>query len=633
MTSRFMPSSWVRSCTLGVAFVVLTVAVSAVEAAGDEPVTVELSGWAGGGPAHKPTLRRLIRILKGDVQLSSGHYGLTHMVAARVISGGALDPAAGQQPNGVRSIGVYFLNDALSGGEVDPSDSKRFAGIWTLHPLPGGDFAVWDVKDTPFPAAAAAKRRAQVAGIMQGIVSKDRAVQLDAFEQWKKVGFVFSEVPRLIALVDDVSPIPPGFGASTLGEFSRGQLVTMAKMLDDKSPVTLYDSAGDYQAWWQGLLAGTESELSELPGPIREVLALPGNQSRPEIIMSPDGRRAVLGFTRLDAPMEGARNGIALLGLEKELEKRFVYKVPLDAVNVEPQEIQAAWDGDRVGLAWLEQWYDADKSAVRFMVNHPDARQSQGPAHLRIRGGRKLALVRRGDAWVLAYTTEKTNDERYGAKENELFLVVLDDEGAFQVGPMALPLEPDHVGLRTVSSLSMIDTPRGLALAVASGTGPLLILLGQDLKAVKTVSFRDARLAHSYGALMVERNRRELCIVWQGWNNDGLRLFATFFDLDGTIRDTRVLSESLEGGSAPRLVQHQDGFAASWVDQVSRPHVLTLAKISSASRQVSKKAAYLGDEWLDPISLGMQGRNARVMLVDRKRYPYKVLLKDAKVGD
>jgi hypothetical protein len=628
---------------------VLTLAL--VPGAPSEEVTVEASWSGGNGSLDTAALRRLLAWRKGDLRLERCGRPVIGLNVKRILKGRLHDPRFHERPIGVAHLRVIVIGDAAIGQEKRTTYGAK--GVWTLTELPDGSYVVADVEKMPFKARYIAEDKKAEAEVAGGLRSGDPQRQYDALRRFKRMR-CFGLVPAVLPLLDSEAKVvvPDGIrfrdargacrhgpAASTLGAEARSALVRVTGPLRDRHSPAKDDAAAAWRKWWSELLAAEPFPRVEVaPGKVRTLAAPPMNQTWIEPRLLPGGRYALVGVSRYERPLNGARSGIRLVEVDRPLEDDFVYKVPLDATNCEPRCLAVARRGDAAAVAWKEYSHDDKTTTVRFMSL--DLPKRKGAAvDLRLRRISHISVCTHGDGhWLLACSAVPADADptKYSDRDRkEIFFVELDASGnvSRRHPPLELGGPPEWGDHDKVLVFSVASTPRGPALAYANARqGAFLSLLDRDLKIRRTVQANDPKEpAHGFGP-RVATNGTTVCVAWVQADNYDDRLFVRTFDLDGRpLSGARVIAEPVVAMAGP--VAAGAGFAVAWADCHGGPSRVRLATIGPRGNVGKTKTVFASRHLLSPIEVGVAERTVHVMALDRAYYPHRLLLKSVALVD
>jgi hypothetical protein len=631
---------------------VLTLAL--VPGAQSDEVTVEAT-WSGcGGSLDTAALRGLLAWRKGDLRIQRYSFAATGLKVTKVIKGELHDPRFQERPVGVDHLQVIFVNDAaIAWDKFGIPSASKVSGIWTLTELPDGSYVVADAKNTPFKTEHIAEGRKGEAEVARGLNPGDPQRQHDALRKFKRMK-CFGLVPAVLPLLDSEAKVvvPDGIrfrdargacrhgpAASTLGAEARSALVRVTGPLRDRNSPTKDDAAAAWRKWWSELLEAEPFPRVEVePGKVRTLAAPPMNQTWPEPRLLPGGRYALVGVSRYERPLNGARSGIRLVEIDRPLGDDFVYKVPLDAVNCEPRCLTVARRGNEAGIAWKEYSHKDKQNTVRFMSLGLPKRKGAA-VDLRLRRISHISVCTHGDGhWLLACSAVPADVDptKYSDRDRkDIFLVELDASGnvSRRHPPLELGGPPKWGDHGKVLVFSVASTPKGPALAYANARqGAFLSLLDRDLKIRRTVQMNDPKeRAHGFRPRVAVKGET-VCVAWAQEDNYDDRLFARTYDLDGNpLSDARVVAEPVVATAGP--VAAGDGFAVAWTDSQGGPSRVRLVTIGPRGNVGKTKTVFASRHLLSPIEVGATERAVHVMVLDRVYYPHRLLLKSVALID
>jgi len=600
-------------------------------------VTVEAS-LGGEGYLNKIGMCRLVAMCNGDLY----RYSVLTLHINKVVEGNLYDPNFAGRPIGVNNLYVVVINDAAIA--LDKFGTRRVKGIWKLSTLPNGAYIVSSLADTPFNSEDITTEKNVIVTIGDDLKSGDAERQNWALQKLKEIKS-FTHIELIFPLLDsDQKVIVPnaicvsykdGSHAmfpkeSTLGAEARKVLLQLTASLRREDSPAEKDDGIVWQRWWKGILDIEPFPEVYVEQVSSKVLAiLPMNQTWPEIHISPDGTRGLIGVSRYQYLVNNARSGIRLLDFKRSSDDDFVYKVPLKEVNAEPTGLAVAWAKNAVAVAWKEYFYDENLFRVKFMALSFSG-PTTDPIDLNLKRVSNMSLCYLGDEQWLLFFTAKPEDydpkNHSDRKRRELFVMKLDSSGRvlLKTPPLEMPFQPNNDYSHMVRTVTAVSTPKGTAVVFTNeDIGPFLLLLDKELKVRRLTQINDMKLRQSTSESRLSWNGKVFCTSWISQN----KLFVRQFNEDGKpITKPQQIAASIVGMSGP--VPCQDGFALVWTCRDFLINQVRLGIVSDNGSEKKQYIVYNGMPKVSPVELAVVDTKARVMMYDRQIYPRRLLLKD-----
>jgi hypothetical protein len=609
--------------------------------------TVTIKAYMEGGrQLDKMSLRRLIAWRRGDLYIDRYSQAVISLHVEEVLKGNLHDPNFPERPTGVNNLNVVVINDAAIA--LEKSKQYGIKGQWTLSRLPDGAYFVTDANDTPLKSIDITPEKNAIINIVNALKSGDADCQNTALQRLKDIK-CFSCVELLFPLLDSKTKVivPNGMHVlfrsgvcepfpveSTLGAQARRTLVRLTAPLRTRYSPTVDDDEQVWHKWWKQILNTDPFPVLEVvPGTLTLLMELPMNQTWPQPRLSPKADSALVGVSRYQYPVDGARSGIVLLNINEPEKPNFTYKVPLEERNCEPTGLASAWSSTHAAIAWKEYFYDEKLARVKFMAL--DFKRPVGiPVDLGLKHISHMALCPLVPGYWLLACTAKPQDydptKRSDRKRREIFLLKLDSFGNIlgQTQPLDISVQPHfsyHDGVRVFSAAS---TPKGPVLAyVNEDKGAFLLLLDHKLEIRGLSQINDPKSSGHGFMPRIAWNGNVLCVSWIQIDNYQDRLFARQFDIDGEpLTDVQLIAEPV--GTMADPVSCEGGFIIAWTDFSQTPNQVRLCIISNNGAHQKQQIVFVGKDLVNPIELGLSNGSIKVMMCDREFYPYRLLLKE-----